>query len=388
MLHELLEWQRGALASWLNALDLGSGTPLGHLLHPSRELLARTLAAGEATDRSLVRAVAADARLPLDAATVTVTPFARLVRLRRSAAPRRRHLLIAPCSGYATAVLSPLAALLAIDGEVLVTDWIDARLVPAAAGPFGLAEQVAFGIAAAAELDGPFHLIALSQSGPAALAVSAHLIAAGQGAKLRSLACLGCQLDPAVGVSPLQQALGGWPRDALAVQLTTLVRGSYPGVGRRVYPAVLQLLAYSLVSPGLYAEVQGGLWRELATGAADGYERQHADLHSLADVPAELFLDMLAWMLDGGPWDRPKPAIAGTVVDPAALRRLPLLTVESGEDELVGPGQTHGLARRLGLEAARAVTLAGARHHDLFTGPAFLARTASLLRRFHANVDG
>lgn len=387
MLHDVLEWQRAGLGAWLGLLDLGAVTPLGRLLHPSREVLARTLAAGEASDRTLAEAVRADAPFPVRAETVAATPFARLVRLRGSRATRGRFLLMAPHSGYATAVLSPLAALLASGGEVLVTDWIDARLVPVAAGGFGLAEQVALGLAAAAELAGPFHLVALSQAGPAALAVAARLAATnGKGSPVRSLALLGCQLDPALGTSPLQRALAGWPDALLAAQLTTTVGAGYPGAGRRVYPAVLQLLAYSLVSPSLYAEVQGGLWRELATGEGGIYRRQHADLHSLADVPAELFLDMLAWVLGRGPWGGSEPLVAGVAIDAGPLRTLPVLTLESGEDELIGTGQTHALVRHLGLTAARTVTLPQARHHDLFTGPGFFALTAPVLRRFHAAV--
>ena len=40
-------------------------------------------------------------------------------------------------------------------------------------------------------------------------------------------------------------------------------------------------------------------------------------------------------------------------------------TLESGADELISAGQTHAVARHLRLEAAHAVTLPRARHHDL-----------------------
>ena len=117
-----------------------------------------------------------------------------------------------------------------------------------------------------------------------------------------SLAFLGCQLDPRVAPTALQQALGHWPRDVLAASLTCEVASAHPGAGRRVYPALFQLLAYGMASPGLYAEVQQGLLREIAAGQAGAYDRQHADLHSLLDVPGELFVDMLAWALDRSPW--------------------------------------------------------------------------------------
>ena len=97
--------------------------------------------------------------------------------------------------------------------------------------------------------------------------------------------------------------------------LTAKVAADYPGRGRRVYPSVLQLLAYGMASPGLYAEVQRGLLHELAFGRAGEFDRQHADIHSLLDVPSELFMHMLAWTLDRAPWRRGMPVLAGTGYD-------------------------------------------------------------------------
>jgi poly(3-hydroxybutyrate) depolymerase len=389
LLYPWLDWQRSLVSAWLEAGRLASvSSPFQRLLHPPRELLARTLAAGEVSRRSLEEVVRRDAPFPVKGQAIAETPFVRLVHLHRPGVPQRhRFLLLAPNSGYTTAVLSPLATTLASMGEVIVTDWVDARLAPLAEGRFGLEEQIATAMAAACALGGPAHLLALSQSGPVALALAARLVAEAPELAPASLAFLGCQLDPNAAHTPLQRLLEPWPRDVLAQQLTTTVGPGYPGAGRRVYPAVLQLLAYSLASPQLYAEVQHGLLRELVVGAAGIYARQHADLHSLLDVPGELFVDMLDWMVGEAVWQEDRPVIAGEPHDLAGLRRVPLLTLESAEDELVGAGQTHALARRLGAARARAVTLKGGRHHDLFTGPGFLAGTASTLRSFYGALD-
>lgn len=396
MLYPWLDVQRSWLLALLDLSRLGGGlvAPLDRLLHPARELAARTLAAGSTGARALADVVRADAPFPVKAEVAAETPFARLVRLRRSGGGgphRRRSLLLAPCSGYAAAVLGPLATVLAAQGEVVATEWTDARLVPPAEGPFGLRQQVELALAAAMALDGPAHLVALSQSGPAALTLAALLAERAPERRPASLAFLGCQLDPTAGASPLRRFLGAWPRDLLLGQLTATVGPGYPGVGRRVYPAVLQLLTCGCASPQLHAEVQGGLLRELAAGGEAGgvHARQHADLHSLADVPAELFADTLGWMLAADDAWGPDGAatIAGARVDLSLLRALPVLTLESGRDELVGQGQTHALAARLGVRRARAVTLPLGRHHDLFTGPGFLTDVAPLLRRFHDEHD-
>ena len=73
--------------------------------------------------------------------------------------------------------------------------------------------------------------------------------------------------------------------------------------------------------------------------------------------------------------------LAGQRHDLAALRGTPILTVEAGKDGLVGPGQTHAIGRL--LSGARAETLAGAEHHELFTGPDFARTLPPVLRRFY-----
>jgi poly(3-hydroxybutyrate) depolymerase len=68
---------------------------------------------------------------------------------------------------------------------------------------------------------------------------------------------------------------------------------------------------------------------------------------------------------------------------------LALLTVEAEADALVGRGQTHGLHARLLPGGPRAAfTLAGAAHHELFTGPRFRKQLAPRLVAFADRLRG
>lgn len=387
MLHLWLDWHRSSLSAGLGLARLAATvTGLDGVLAPTAELLERTLAAGGVITRSLAQVLTEDAGGQLAVATLAESPFHRLLSVKAAyGQDLGPFLLIAPCSGYATVVVSPLVLALARLGEVIVTEWVDARLIPAAEGPFGLAEQIDLGLAAARAIGRPAHLVSLSQSGPAMLALSDRLVANEPLLRPKSLAFLGCQLDPSRNPTDLQRSLASVPRDVLVGQLVTNVGAGYPGVGRRVYPALLQLLAYSVASPGLYAATQQGLLGELVGGKRAGFDRQHMDVHSLADVPAELFLDMLAWMLD--PKDgKGAMTIARRPVEPARLRDLPVLTIEAAADELVGQGQTHAIHARLGHAQGAKVTLPRGRHHDLFTGPEFAARTGAALGRFYCGL--
>ena len=84
MLYPWLDWQRQGVEALLSLTRLTSGmSPLdAALLQPTRELLARTLAAGAARERPVEAVVRADAPFAVRAETAAATPFVRLVRLR------------------------------------------------------------------------------------------------------------------------------------------------------------------------------------------------------------------------------------------------------------------------------------------------------------------
>jgi poly(3-hydroxybutyrate) depolymerase len=361
----ILEWQRHALAAG--------------------EFVARNLAwlAPKAPD--LEAAVRRDAGPGgLTAEPVLETPFVRVLRL-AAGERRRRIVLLTPHSGYASSALSPLVASLLPLGEVWATDWRDARLVPAAAGAFDLRAQVRLAAELIAADPGrpPPHLVGVSQSGPPLLAAAALVAAAAPRLRPASLSLLGSQIDVRVAPRQFQALLRGWPKPLAAAQLTAPVPPGLPGAGRRAFPGLLLLLALAGASPDAYLAAQGGLALDLLEGADRGFARQHADLHGVIDVPAELFLDMLDWAVYRPALDGSALRLGAESVGLRPLARVPLLTVEAAADELVGPGQTHALHRALGgADPDAQLTLPGARHPDLFTGPLFLRALAPALRRF------
>ena len=370
MFYRLYELQRWATAPLLAALRL-PGEPTQPWQRPAwalTELVARSVQAAEPRHEPIEAAVAAELGRPVEAKVALATPFVRLMRLRLDGERRPGVLLMAPYSGYAAAVLTDLVVALLRHAEVWITDWVDARLIPVAAGPFRLADQAALCRPAFAA-GRPLHVIGLSQSVPVVMAAAPGCTG------IASLILVGGPADPASEPTPLQRAMALVPREVLVGQLTSIVAGRHPGGGRRVFPAVYQLLAYAGASPATYFDVQTGLLAELATGSANGRARQHADLHRLLDVPAELFAETIEHAVA-----TPMPLGRGD-----GLAGVPLLTVEAGADGLVGRGQTHAAHRRLAPLGAVSVgrhTVPGADHHDLFTGPRFRSAVAPVLGAF------
>ncbi|MDW8371266.1 MAG: hypothetical protein RMK81_13400 [Geminicoccaceae bacterium] len=377
MLDELLAPWRAAWAPWLRGLEAGSArlglAPLAGLAGA----IAEDLELGEPRPLPFEQALSRAAGRPIAAETVAEGPFFRLLLVApRSGRGRLRTLLVAPCSGYAASVLAELALVLLETGELALLEWKDARLVPAAAGPFGAADQAARAGEAIARI-GPDLVVALSQSGDAALAATlAARVADPRGAP-RGLALLGAPVVPEVGRTPLQQALASLPEAALPTLCLARVGPRWPGEGRLVFPGTLQLQTVAASEPWLYGTVRLKALVERLDGRDGPWRRALGDLHAIQDVPGDLWLDLVRRLRGGG-----SARLAGEVR--AAARGLALLTVEAGADALVGPGQTHGLHDRLGPSPAlRArLTLERAGHHDLFVGPTFLGSLAPALLGF------
>jgi polyhydroxyalkanoate depolymerase len=277
-----------------------------------------------------------------------------------------------------TAVLSRVVATVLDTRDVVVTEWVDARAVPLAAGPLTLDDQARIVADAILAAGTTAPVVAVSQAGLAALRALGLTAAAADGAP-RRLALLGCPLDPRLDPAPAQRLVTSLPDRLIEEHLLLTVPAGHPGAGRRVFAAFLQLLTVASTSPAQYVEIQGGLLLELLGLVRMGYDRQHEDLHALLDVPAELFLDLVAFLRIGD-----DAALAAALGLPAGAAPLSLLTVEAGGDALVGAGQSHAavnLLRPAVLHHER-LTVPGAAHHDLFVGPQFERVVRPALLRF------
>lgn len=392
MLTTLAAWQRASLRPWLS---LGRSAcaalePAG-LLTALADLALLNLATGEAREQDLAAAVARDAARPLRSEVVLDHPFAAIRALRPSDAPgRRRILLAAPYSGYATTALSGLVAALVEEAEVLVTDWRDAREVPLAAGRFDLEGQIAL-LAALMRRQGPaLHVVALSQASVPALLATAVLAADAPAAAPASLSLLGGPIDPRRSPTAANQLFLAVPPQAIAAAWFRKVDAAHPGAGRDVLPALHHLLLFALAHPEPYLQAQLGAFLELAGASDAGFLRGLEDLHALIDVPAELVLAALHHVFHEPAAFDPGFRLAGGALRLAAIAGTGLLTVEAGADALVGPGQTHAAHDATPALADRQrgrLTLPGAAHYDLFTGRDMVRRVAPALAAFMAACE-
>ena len=317
--------------------------------------------------------------------------FGRLLRFAKDMArPGPPVLVVAPLSGhFATRLRGTVAALLP-DHDVHVTDWADAREVPAEAGPFGLDDQVAQ-IVAWLEALGPgasggrAHLLAVSQPAVAALAAAALMAEDGNPARPRSLTLIAGPVDPRIAPTREERLARAMPLGWFAAAETAVVPPPFPGAGRRVRPGTQQLAASVLSDLQTHALAQLAQLRALAAGdaaAAAAHRARYDELRSVMDVPGELYLDTIHRVFQAAELARGQMAWRGRPVRPEAIHDTTLLVIEGTEDASCPPGQASaalGLCRGLPGAARRHHLQPDAVHDTLFEGPAWEAEICPLV---------
>ena len=314
---------------------------------------------------------------------VMATPFCRLLRFRRTADDAAvldrlnqdpAVLVVAPLSGHHATLLRDTVRTLLRDHDVYITDWVDARLVPAVAGAFSLDDYVATIQAFITRLDAAqLHVVSVCQSTVPVLAAVALQSARGM-ATPRSLVMMGGPIDSRESPTAVN-ALA--TRKSLAWFETNLIHqvpANYPGRGRRVYPGFLQHAGFLAMNPERHMQSHWDFYCHLVRGDLDdaqAHRRFYDEYNAVLDMPAEYYLDTVRivfqeHLLANGAWH-----VAGERVDPGAIRDTAIFTIEGELDDICGLGQTraaHALCTGL-PDAQRAhLTVAGAGHYGIFSG--------------------
>ncbi len=203
----------------------------------------------------------------VDVKTIVEKPFGNLVQffVRRRAPMARKILLVAPMSGhYATLLRSTVASLLP-DADVFVTDWHNARDIPVSAGKFDIEDYTLYLVDFMRELGPDTHVIAICQPAPLTLAATAYLAAEDPDAQPRSLTLIGGPIDPdaaATDVTDFGRRITMGQLEQIAIQR---VGFKYKGVGRLVYPGLLQLQSFMSMNSErhskAFSEHYYGRWR-------------------------------------------------------------------------------------------------------------------------------
>jgi poly(3-hydroxybutyrate) depolymerase len=323
-------------------------------------------------------------------------PFCRLVRFSRDRAPGvivPRVLLVAPLSGHFATLLRGTVEELVIDHDVYVTDWIDARDVPLAAGRFDLDDDIAY-IMDYLRLLGPdVHVVAVCQPAPAVLAAVALLAAAGEHAQPRSMVLMGGPIDPRAAATAPTQLAANRSLEWFERECTTIVPARYTGAGRKVYPGFMQIGAFISMNASRHLDAHIEMFNDLVRGDDESAEARRAfynEYLSVMDVTAEYYLQTVETVFRTHALPRGTMLWRGTPVVPQAIERTALMTVEGENDDISAPGQTvaaQALCPRLPASKREHYLAPNVGHYGIFNGRRWRTEIAPRIGTFIRKND-
>lgn len=332
-----------------------------------------------------------DWNLPASVEIVHERPFGRLIRfVTGDERERPRVLLVAPMSGhYATLLRGTVEALLA-EHDVYVTDWADARDVPLAAGRFDYHDYIGYIRDDLRTLGPDVHVIAVCQPAPAVLSAVALLAADGDPAQPRTMTLMGGPVDVRVAPTAPTQLASERSLAWFERELTMRVPAWYRGAGRCVYPGFLQLGAFMSMHPQRHADAHWKIFDDLVRGDGESAAKRRAfydEYLSVMDITAEFYLQTVDEVFQRASLAAGTMTWRGRPIDPAAIERTALLTVEGELDDISAPGQTiaaHALCPNIPADRRGQMLQLGVGHYGIFSGARWRGEIAPRIAAFIA----
>ena len=303
------------------------------------------------------------------------TPFGTLLHFKKdveSAQPR--VLLVAPLSGHFATLLRATVRTMLPEHDVFITDWHNARDVPLMAGRFGVDEYVEH-LIRFLEVIGPgAHVLAVCQPCVAVLAAAAVMAQQGNPAQPRSMTLMAGPIDTRVNPTKVNELANKRSLRWFERTLTASVPIRYPGAFRRVYPGFVQLAAFMTMNIERHVKAHRDLYDNIANGELEKAAITKAfydEYFAVLDLTAEFYLETVRLIFQEHALPLGKLKWRDQPVDPGAIRRTMLLTVEGERDDICAIGQTvaaHDLCSKLRPYMKRHHMQAGVGHYGVFSG--------------------
>ncbi len=288
--------------------------------------------------------------------------------------PQPKILVVAPLSGHFATLLRSTVQTLLRDHDVYITDWKNARDVPLSAGPFAFEDYVDYVIRFLQELGPNSHVLAVCQPCVPTLAAVAIMAQNKDPAQPRTMTLMGGPVDARVAPTVVNTLANEKPLEWFEQKLISHVPIGYQGVGRRVYPGFLQLFAFMSMNPDRHIDQHRKLYTLLADGndaEANKIKDFYDEYFAVIDMAAEYYLQTVDIVFQRALLAKGELTHRGRPVDPSAIQRTALLTVEGEKDDICAVGQTaaaHILCSRLRPHLKRHHLQPGVGHYGVFSG--------------------
>jgi poly(3-hydroxybutyrate) depolymerase len=328
-------------------------------------------------------------------------PFCRLIRFKRfTDDPAALHamkaqptvLVVAPLSGHHSTLLRDTVKSLLKDHKVYITDWTDARMVPAEVGPFHLDDYVRYVQEFLRHIGPNVHVMSVCQPTVPVLAAVSLMASAGEPTPL-TMTMMGGPIDARKSPTAVNNLAMNRSFEWFENNVIYRVPHNYPGATRRVYPGFLQHTGFVAMNPDRHLTSHYDYFLDLVRGdeeSADGHRNFYDEYNAVLDLPAEYYLDTIRtvfqdFALVNGTW-----VVDGATVRPQDITRSALMTIEGELDDISGAGQTkaaHDLCVNVPSDRSFHYDVEGAGHYGIFSGRRWREIVYPQVREFIARFE-
>jgi poly(3-hydroxybutyrate) depolymerase len=378
-----------ALASLAGTLGPRFSENLGIVrnLTAAYELIARAKLTHERRPFDIAPVMVGNREVAVSEEAVCVTPFGTLLHFKKDVdVAQPRVLLVAPLSGHFATLLRATVNTMVADHDVYITDWHNMRDVALSHGQFGFDDYIQHVIDFLEAIGPGAHVVAVCQPCVAALAAVAVMAQSQHPAQPRSMTLMAGPIDTRVNPTKVNALANSKPILWFEQNLIATVPMRFPGAFRRVYPGFVQLAAFMSMNIERHIKAHKELFENLRNGEIEKAEVTKAfydEYFAVLDLAAEFYLETVRLVFQEHALPRGQLKWRGELVEPCAIRRTMLLTVEGERDDICAVGQTaaaHELCGGLRPYLRRHHMQVGVGHYGVFSGQKWTGQIYPILR--------
>lgn len=274
-----------------------------------------------------------------------------------------------------------------------MTDWLNIRDIPLAAGEFDLDAYIEQIIIFLKHLGPGSHLIGVCQPTVACIAASSLMAEDRDECTPASLTLMAGPIDTRINPTQVNDLAMTKPIDWFEKNLIGMVPLQFAGGGRRVYPGFIQLMAFMNMNVDRHRKSFKDLYALRVAGddeKADLISDFYKEYFAIMDLSAPYYLQTVERVFQNHLLPKGELMYKGRRVNPGALRKTFLLTVEGERDDICGIGQTlaaQDLCTRIPPFMKTHHLQAGVGHYGVFSGKRWASQIYPVVRGMIQSVN-
>lgn len=326
--------------------------------------------------------------------TVSHRVFCNLVKFKKKGSKDLpRVLLVAPMSGHFATLLRGTVQTLVQDHEVYLTDWLNIRDIPLSAGNFDLDAYIDEIIASMHILGPGANLMGVCQPTVACLAATAIMSEDNDPCLPLSLTLMAGPIDTRINPTQVNDLAMTKPIEWFEKNLCSHVPIQFSGAGRKVYPGFVQLSAFMNMNLDRHKKSFKDLFDLRLSGEEDkanAIRDFYQEYFAIMDLSAPFYLETVEKVFQKHLLPKGELTYKNRIVNPAAIRKTFLITVEGERDDICGIGQTlaaQDLCSKLPAYKKTHHLQAGVGHYGVFSGKRWASQIYPVVRSVIQSVN-